>query len=61
MMKLPAVYSEFNIENYILLKSKPIFESCPARSKAPDSESGLVGVRAFELDLPHPNFSLFCN
>jgi hypothetical protein len=30
-----------------------LFESCPARSKAPGSEPILVGVRAFESHLSH--------
>jgi len=47
-LELTGYHSEFNIEDYILLKSTPICESCPVMSKVPGSELGLVGVRAFE-------------
>ncbi len=50
------IYPYFTHTLFYLLKAHSVRrEGCQARSKAPDSESGLVGVRAFE-SLPSHNY-----
>ena len=61
IFRLPKRLSRKKYKNkehyYVLLERELIScESCPARSKALDSESSLVGVRAFESHLSHQTF-----
>ncbi len=46
---------------FYLTLNKPKCEDCPAKSKAPDSESSLVGVLAFELHSSHSDIMYFFN